>query len=107
MWLCLHCTSTTLDLILTTVPDKHKFSGVIESGHSDHYFVYTILAKNLEKTPPKTIISRDYKHFNERKFKEDLATTVEGIAGSHDTVDDDWYALKSKIDEISNIHAPL
>ncbi len=69
--------------------------------------MYTILGKNLEKTPPKTIICRDYKYFNERKFKEDLATAVEGIVESHDTVDDYRDALKSMTDEISNIHAPL
>ncbi len=31
-------TSTTLDLILTTVPSKHFKSGVIKSGISDHFF---------------------------------------------------------------------
>ncbi len=100
-------TATTIDVILTSVPDKHMSSGVIKSVLRDHYFVYTIWVRKLKKNQPKTITCRDYKKFDEKKFKEDLANAVVCITDNHDNVDDYWAVLKSKEDEISNMHAPL
>ena len=63
-----------LDIILTTNPSLHKRSGVIKKTLSDHYVIFTELFL-LKKTPHdihNTVTFRNYSHFEESEFINDV-----------------------------------
>ncbi len=43
---CVNTSYTTLDVVLTTMPDKRIKTGVISCGLSDHHLVYTVIGKS-------------------------------------------------------------
>ena len=65
-------TSNIIDLIFTTVPEKH-ISGVIPVTLSDHYMVYTILSQKVPAVSSRHVTKRNYKNFNADDFKRDIA----------------------------------
>ena len=68
------CTESTLDIILTTNSSLHKRSGVIKKTLSDHYVIFTELFL-LKETPHdihNTITFRNYSHFEENEFINDV-----------------------------------
>ena len=68
-------TSSLLDVILTSRPEKHISSGVIKTTFSDHYCVITVLdvskpAAQKEKHNHRKF--RDYKEFEKSAFLNDV-----------------------------------
>ncbi len=55
----------TLHVILSTLPDRHRKSGLIKCGLSYHHFVYTIINDKSGNDVSKVITFRNYKNFNE------------------------------------------
>lgn len=53
-----------LDVILTNAPAFVRKSGVIETGLSDHSFVYAILNSKILHPKPETAVKRSLKHFD-------------------------------------------
>ena len=62
-----------IDLCITNYPEKVTFSGVLPLGISDHSLVYIIRKSACPKTAGKIIKRRDFKHFNEANFLDDLS----------------------------------
>ena len=61
------------DLILTNHPKCFQNSGVYEIGISDfHKLTFTILKTYFQKAKPRIIKYRDYKHFENNEFRDEL-----------------------------------
>ena len=68
-------TSSLLDVILTSRPEKHISSGVIQTTFSDHYCVITVLdvsKPGAQKEKHNHIKFRDYKKFDKSAFLNDV-----------------------------------
>ena len=62
-----------IDLILTNHPKCFQNSGVYETGISDfHKLTFTVLKTYFQKAKPKIIKYRDYKHFDNNDFRDEL-----------------------------------
>ncbi len=100
--------STIIDLILSSIPNRHKSTGVIKTTISDHYMVYTILNDKVEKRKPKTIRYRCFKSFDCNSFCSELAKDkrfeeVKNCTNVHHA----WSLWSSTFNELSNKHAPI
>ena len=60
--------STLLDWILVSHPDRITFSGVLADSFSDHSVVFCVWKIKLPKLPPKFIKLRQTKHMNIDEF---------------------------------------
>ena len=68
-------TSSLIDVILTSRPEKHISSGVIQTTFSDHYCVITVLGVSkpgAQKEKHNHIKFRDYKKFDKSAFLNDV-----------------------------------
>lgn len=100
--------SSTIDVILTTMPDAHCSSGVKQVTLSDHYLVYTNVSLNYNSrsNQHKEITFRDYKHFSVDDFVADINNqSVFDENLSHDEVT--WETWKTVFLEICDKHAPF
>ena len=62
-----------IDLILTNHPKCFQNSGVYETGISDfHKLTFTVLKTYFQKAKPRIIKYRDYKHFDNNDFRDEL-----------------------------------
>ena len=62
-----------IDLILTNHPKCFQNTGVYETGISDfHKLTFTVLKTYFQKTKPRIIKYRDYKHFDNNEFRDEL-----------------------------------
>ena len=52
-----------IDLFLTNEPDKFVTSGVVLIGCSDHSLIYVSRKLTCPRSPPRIIVSREYKTF--------------------------------------------
>ncbi len=93
--------STTLDVVLTTMPDKHIKTGVISCGLSDHHLVYTVIGSKVPDQPPRTVTCRDYKNFNVAGFLHNLGASLDKLPDTEDC-NIYWNALKKTIETVSN-----
>ena len=63
---------TCIDLILTNQPSCFQHSRVFETGLSDfHLLTVTEFKMSFQKLQPKIINYRDYKNFDNEKFRSD------------------------------------
>ena len=78
-----------------------------ETGLSDcHKLVCNILRASFKKFPPKIIIYRDQKHFDQKKFLHDLDSKL--LQGDlYRKCDDPYDKLSEIFIDILNHHAPL
>ena len=62
-----------IDLILTNHPKCFQNPGVYETGISDfHKLTFTVLKTYFQKAKPRIIKYRDYKHFDNNDFRDEL-----------------------------------
>ena len=96
---------SSIDVFLTN--HKHCFQGtkVIETGLSDHHcLIISSLKARFQKIPPKKLVYRDKKNFNEESYLNDLKQLdFDSICSS----DNAYSSLSNKVSEIINKHAPL
>ena len=65
---------TCIDLFLTNSMYSFKNSSVISAGISDfHKMIVTVLKTTIVKGKPRYVYYRDYKHFDNLRFKNDLS----------------------------------
>ena len=101
-------TKSIIDLIFTSIPEKHTDSGIIPVGISDHYLTYTIVNCKLPKSGFKFISRRNYNDFNLNRFLQDLAfSSVFARVFYIDDVHKAWDIWLAEYLRISNKHAPL
>ena len=60
-------TASLIDIIMTTMPQKHKDSRVIKVTLSDHFMIYTDICYNI-KVKSKEITCRTFKNFDITRF---------------------------------------
>ena len=64
---------SSIDLILTNRSNAFQNTIVVETGLSDfHKLTATVLKMSFKKKPPKIISYRNYKHFSQSKFRNDV-----------------------------------
>ena len=92
------------DLILTS--NKHNFisTNTSETGLSDHHkLTYTVLKTEFVKAEPNIISYRNYKHFDEEEFNNDLYQQISSTA----RINDSYELFNDTLTEVLNRHAPL
>jgi hypothetical protein len=64
--------STCIDLIMTSIPEKHIQTDTVPIALSDHYLIYTVLKFKLRDKSCRIITTRNLKNFNVNNFIENL-----------------------------------
>ena len=97
---CFKGKGSCIDLFLTNRKYSFKCSDSYETGISDHHhMIYTMLESCFNNTEPKLLNYRDFKHFSQEDFKEDLSEALCDCGNSYDDFD---HIFTSKL----NKHAP-
>ena len=97
---CFKGKGSCIDLFPTNKKYSFKFSGLHETDISDHHhLIYTMLKSCFNNTEPKMLNYRDFKHFLQENFKEDLSEALYDCGDSYDDFD---HIFTSKL----NKHAP-
>ena len=101
--------SKCLDLILSSVPEKHKLCDVAKLGLSDHYLVYTSIDYDVRPVKHKTVRFRDYKHFNQEAFFDDIKSCSFFEKYQGDYLEDEslWISWRTGFLNICDKHAPI
>ena len=92
--------STLLDVMLTSIPEKHSESRVLKTAFSDRYSLFTVIdaTKSLSNNGGHKLIKfRDYKNFDENEFLDDITGSecLENILSETDVVRG-WQSWKTK-----------
>lgn len=96
-------TSTLIDLILVSLPDNVKVSGVVDiPAIADHCLTFCCYAIKKPKFKPKIIIKRKMKNFNIDDFKNDIALAPWGCLLAFEDSD-----LDNKVTVIENIYRDI
>ena len=96
---------TCIDLMLTNKPRSFKHSCVIETGLSDfHRMIVTVMKATFEKLQPRVVYCRDYKYFENYRFRADLLSELSkaNIEENEEGLSD----LLSTCKIILDLHAP-
>ena len=96
-----------IDLRTNNYPEKVTFSGVLPLGISDHSLVYIIRKSAYPKTAGKIIKGRDFKHFNEANFLDDLSLLNWDVVLNYDNPNGMWRAWVDMLMGVVNKHAPI
>ena len=89
-----------IDFILTNRPNLFQHSSTFETGLSDfHHLTVTEFKMGFHKLKPKVIVYRDYRNFDNAKFRYDIVTATSNV--------DDFGMYKSTIFKIFNRHVPI
>ena len=97
-----------IDLIFTSVSERHLTSGVIPITLSDHFLTFTIMNFKLPSLPSKFITKRNYQTFNTEYFLHDLAfSPLFSRIPYMLNVEDAWGTWYNEFIRICNKHAPL
>eukprot|EP00794_Sanderia_malayensis_P005084 gene5084-5740_t len=76
---------TCIDLILTSDSSQLKDTSTIETGLSDfHVMITTVLRGGFRKKGPTIVTYRDYSHFDNSKFCDEIATTFQDSSSYND-----------------------
>ena len=99
--------ASTIDLILSNTPENIVSSGVSHVGISDHSLIYAI--RKFVSPKSKSIMRevRDFKHFSDRDFYNDLSQVPWEIITTFSDPNECWCVWKSFFTEILDAHAPL
>ena len=97
-----------IDVILTSKPSACKKTGNRYTGISDsHNLVYTVMKERAPRLPAKTVVYRNYKHYNEDKFSHDIGLIPHTVCELFDNPSDNYWALQTLLKEVMDDHAPL
>ena len=97
---------TSLDIMLTNRPRSFYNASAVTTGLSDcHKLILSCLRAHFKRLPPKKIIYRDYKMFDEAKFLHDL--DQEMIKVSFYQHEEAFAVFSSVFRDVVDRHAPL
>ena len=97
-----------IDLIFTSAPGLHTASGVIPITLSDHFLTFTVLNLKSCKKPSCKVTHRNYKHFKEHLFLNDIAfSQAFSLVPYITNVMHAWTIWKSEFIRLCNKHAPI
>ena len=94
-----------IDRILTNKPFSFQNSCVAETGLSDfHRMILTVTKMTFQKLKPRVINYRDYKHFNNERFRDDLLSEISNsyLEFDNNSFDEFFNMCRSTLDQ----HAP-
>ena len=98
-------TSSTIDLILTSIPSRMYGTRVIKNTMSDHYLINAVI--NSQIKAHKLITCRTYKNFVETSFISQLSDAFTDFNIKTDSnIDELWQIFKMKFLSVANTHAP-
>ena len=101
-------TSSLIDLIVTSTPEKILDSGVIHTGISDHSLIFAIRKISIMNKPENTIEITNMKNFNEHNFIKELQELhweyMYFFATDPNCM---WEIWKTLFLEVVNKHAPI
>ena len=83
---------------------KKTTSGVFDPGLSDHYLIYGSRNLHKDKTPPKYLTVKNYKHLNIKNLKYDMECAPWPVLESFDNIDDMTWAWETIYKNILNKH---
>ena len=90
----------SIDLILTNQPNLFQHRSAFETGLSDfHLLTVTEFEMGFRKPLPKIIAYRDYRNFDNAKFRYDTVTATSNV--------DNFGMYKSTIFNIFDLHIPI
>ncbi|XP_068689637.1 uncharacterized protein [Montipora foliosa] len=98
--------STIIDLIVTTRKDLVSLVGTYPLGISDHNLIFSTIKLKNKRPPPKIICIRQYRNFDEKKFKEDIRAALFYIGSIFDDPDDQVWFWQQLYTDICDQHAP-
>ena len=97
---------STLDIMLTNKSRSFQKTSTVATGLSDcHKMVVTCLKSHFKRLPPKKIVYRDYKNFDEKRFLHEL--DQEMIKGHFYKEGNPYDGFSKLFENIVNKHAPL
>ena len=64
--------NTLIDVVITNSKERLNHTGAYSLSISDHYLIYAIRKIGIPRGRPRFVEARDFKHFEESKFKLDL-----------------------------------
>ena len=99
--------SSLLDLLATTHPEKILDTGVHHLSISDHSLVYAVHCARSIKKPPRKITFRNFNRFQEQAFRDDVQSLPLQVIESFDDPDLAWSPWRTMFTEICEHHAPL
>ena len=98
--------SSTIDLICTSMPERHSRSVVIHVALSDHYLVSTVVNSPLKKCH-KDINCRTFKYFDPSAFLSDLSRVFCNFSVVHTlSVSKQWESFCNLFLLVCDYHAP-
>ena len=100
--------SSVIDHIMTTCPDLHSRSDVVETTISDHYLIYTVLNSKPNFKNTKYIYCRSFKNFDKASFLNELEQSL--VEFSYNPLTDlelAWHKWSTIFSNISNKYVPL
>ena len=93
-----------IDVLLTNRRKCFQNTKIIETGLSDHHkMTITVMKSLFIKNKPITINYRDYRKFNENKFRADLNEILSGM----NEMDVGYENFENSFVELLNKHAPM
>ena len=99
-------TTTLIDLILASHPERFATSGNLHLGVSDHDLIYAIRKNTLSRPKAREIKYRSMRHFNDEAFLSELDNVPWESAYIFDDVDDLWDHWAKLYNEVLDKHAP-
>ena len=103
-------TKTLIDLILVGNRENVKAHGVVDTpGISDHCLIYMCYSLKKPKFKAKMVTKRDFRNFNEAKFKSDMEMAPWGniLAVDDDDIDNKVTIFENIHRDIIDKHAPF
>ena len=98
--------STCLDHIWVSDPDKVHFAELI-TGIADHHAIVASISGKLKLDEKLSITYRDMKNFDHTAFERDIATVPWETALIFDEPDDQYSHFIKMFSEVLDIHAPM
>ena len=87
--------ASTIDLILSNTPENIVSSGVSHVGISDHSLIYVVRKLAFPKSKSIMREVRDFKHFSDRDFYNDLSQVPWEISTTLSDPNECWCVWKS------------
>ena len=83
-----NCSSTLLDIVLTSHPERLATSGVLQAGISDHDLIFVVKKQKLPRPKATTIVFRSIKNLDHNAFLSDLKNVPWNSSYIFENIDD-------------------
>ena len=97
---------SSIDFILTNKVHWFQLTKTAETGISDiHLLISTFMKAQTTRLPPKKVVYRDFKNFNETAFLEDVK--LKNFSWKSDDSNENYKFLLYQFQSVVYKHAPL